>query len=252
MNLSPSQLREGRAFARRIAGVLDSTGFDPASLELELTESQLVQQLESNSDALRLISDLGVRLIVDDFGMGYSSLGYLKRLPIHGLKVDRGFVRDIVTDAHDAAIVRAIISLAQGLKLGVTAEGVETGEQLDRLRGLACDRWQGFLLSPAVEASPSSRRSFSDRDRARVARTAQPGLRQVRVAVGFVARVALRDPGPSLRRRRSPGRAPRPGAVVTRGSRGSPPRGASCPRGIRGRPRRPSRCTTPCRRRRTC
>jgi diguanylate cyclase (GGDEF)-like protein/PAS domain S-box-containing protein len=153
VNLSPSQLREGPAFARRVAGILAATGFDPCCLELELTESVLVQQVESNFEALRMLTDLGARLVVDDFGMGYSSLGYLKRLPIHGLKVDRAFVRDIVVDAHDAAIVRAIVSLARGLSLDVTAEGVETPEQLGRLRELACDRWQGFLLSPAVDAT---------------------------------------------------------------------------------------------------
>src|SRR5262249_17004679 len=115
VNVSPSQLREGPAFAQRVAAILADTGFDPACLELELTESLLVQQIESNFDALKLIAEQGVRIVVDDFGMGYSSLGYLKRLPIHGLKIDRGFIRDIVIDAHDAAIVRAVVSLAHGL-----------------------------------------------------------------------------------------------------------------------------------------
>jgi len=152
VNLSPSQLRDGRGFAHRVATILAETGFDPTCLELEITESLLVNQVESNFDALRLIADLGACLVIDDFGMGYSSLGYLKRLPIHGLKIDRSFVRDIVTDADDAAIVRAVISLARSLQLSVTAEGVETGDQLLRLRELSCERWQGFLLSPAVGA----------------------------------------------------------------------------------------------------
>ena len=153
VNLSPNQLRDGRAFAHRVAAILRDTGFDPACLELEITESLLVHQVESNFEALRLIADLGARLVVDDFGMGYSSLGYLKRLPIHGLKIDRSFVRDIVDDADDAAIVRAVVSLAKSLQLSVTAEGVETRDQLLRLRALGCDRWQGFLLSPAVTAA---------------------------------------------------------------------------------------------------
>jgi diguanylate cyclase (GGDEF)-like protein/PAS domain S-box-containing protein len=152
VNLSPNQLRDGRDFAHRVGAILRDTGFDPTCLELEITESLLVNQVESNFDALRLIADLGARLVVDDFGMGYSSLGYLKRLPIHGLKIDRSFVRDIVADADDAAIVRAVISLARSLQLSVTAEGVETGDQLLRLRELSCERWQGFLLSPAVSA----------------------------------------------------------------------------------------------------
>ncbi len=152
VNLSPGQLRDGRAFAGRVGDILRRTGFDPTCLELEITESLLVQHVESNFEALRTIADLGVRLVVDDFGMGYSSLSYLKRLPIHGLKIDRSFVRDIVVDNDDAAIVRAVISLARSLQLFVTAEGVETDAQRAALQALGCERWQGFLLSPAVEA----------------------------------------------------------------------------------------------------
>ncbi len=153
VNLSPSQLRDARGFAQRVAAILAATGFEPGCLELEITENVLVHQVESNFDALRRIADFGARLVVDDFGMGYSSLGYLKRLPIHGLKIDRSFVRDIADDADGAAIVRAVVSLARSLQLTVTAEGVETAGQLQRLRELHCERWQGFLLSPAVDAT---------------------------------------------------------------------------------------------------
>jgi len=153
VNLSPGQLRDGKGFAHRVGAILRATGFDPTCLELEITESLLVQHVESNFEALRTIADLGVRLVVDDFGMGYSSLSYLKRLPIHGLKIDRSFVRDIVVDADDAAIVHAVVSLARSLQLSVTAEGVETEAQRAALRELGCERWQGFLLSPAVDAA---------------------------------------------------------------------------------------------------
>jgi diguanylate cyclase (GGDEF)-like protein/PAS domain S-box-containing protein len=164
VNLSPNQLRDGSAFGERIAAILRDTGIDPACLELEITESLLVHQVESNFEALRRIADLGARLVVDDFGVGYSSLGYLKRLPIHGLKIDRSFVRDIVADADDAAIVRAVASLAKSLQLTVTAEGVETGDQLERLRGLHCDRWQGYLLSSAVDAQTFAARFLAPVD----------------------------------------------------------------------------------------
>jgi EAL domain-containing protein (putative c-di-GMP-specific phosphodiesterase class I) len=156
VNVSPSQLRDGRGFAQRVAAILRDTGFDPNCLELEITETLLVHQAETNFETLRLIADLGARLVVDDFGTGYSSLSYLKRLPIHGLKIDRSFVRDIVVDADDAAIVRAVVSLARSLQLNVTAEGVETNGQLDVLQALQCDRWQGYLLSRAICADEFS------------------------------------------------------------------------------------------------
>jgi diguanylate cyclase (GGDEF)-like protein/PAS domain S-box-containing protein len=152
VNLSAGQLRDGRTFADRVAQTLGATGLEPARLELEITESLLVQQVESDFGALRRIAELGVRLVVDDFGMGYSSLSYLKRLPIHGLKIDRSFVRDILSGGDDAAIVRAVISMARSLGLRVTAEGVETQAQLEVLRALGCERWQGYLLSGALPA----------------------------------------------------------------------------------------------------
>jgi diguanylate cyclase (GGDEF)-like protein/PAS domain S-box-containing protein len=153
VNLSAGQLRDGMRFAESVGAIVRATGCDPTLLELEITESLLVAQVESDFAALRRITDLGPRLVVDDFGVGYSSLSYLKRLPIHGLKIDRTFVRDIVADADDAAIVRAVVSLARSLGLAVTAEGVETEEQLAMLRALGCDRWQGYLKTGALPAA---------------------------------------------------------------------------------------------------
>src|SRR3989337_2393660 len=99
---------------------------------------------------LRAVRDLGVRIALDDFGTGYSSLAYLSRLPIDTVKIDRGFVRDMVAKAEDTSIVSAILSLAHALKLKAVAEGVETEEQAELLRLLLCDEMQGYLFSPAV------------------------------------------------------------------------------------------------------
>ena len=163
VNVSAGQLRGGRAFAQKVAAILAQTGLPPACLELEITESVLVDQIESNVETLGAIAALGARIVVDDFGTGYSSLSYLKRLPIHGLKIDRSFVRDVVDDPDDAAIVGAVVSLAKSLELTTTAEGIETVGQLCALRDLGCDAWQGFLFGHPVVAREFEERYLQDR-----------------------------------------------------------------------------------------
>jgi len=133
-----------------VARVLRMSGLPPHLLELELTESILLQDVENNLDTVRQLKALGVRLSIDDFGTGYSSLSYLKRFAVDRLKIDRSFVRDISTDPDDAAIVRAVIQLARSLRLGIIAEGVETHEQLAFLREEGCQEVQGFLFSPPL------------------------------------------------------------------------------------------------------
>ncbi|MBL8533152.1 MAG: EAL domain-containing protein [Betaproteobacteria bacterium] len=143
VNLSPRQFRE-RDLAARIALVLQTTGFDPARLELEVTESSMMENPEAATHILRQLRSSGVRISVDDFGTGYSSLSFLKRFPIDSLKVDQSFVRDVVDDENDASIVRAIIAIGRSMRLSITAEGVETDEQLAFLRAERCDKAQGY------------------------------------------------------------------------------------------------------------
>jgi EAL domain-containing protein (putative c-di-GMP-specific phosphodiesterase class I) len=131
---------------------------DPALLELELTESMLMQNLAEKAVLLNRLGELGVGISIDDFGTGYSSLSYLKTLPVDAIKVDSSFVRDIGVDPNDEAIVRAIIAMAHSLKLSVIAEGVETQAQLESLRALGCDEYQGFLASPALPPAEFDRR----------------------------------------------------------------------------------------------
>jgi len=133
-----------------VLGAASSAGIDPSLLELEITESVLLQDAESTSAALNRLKEAGVALSVDDFGTGYSSLSYLKRFPIDTLKIDQSFVKDLHTDQDDAAICAAILAMAQQLGLNVVAEGVETQEQLDFLRHHNCNQIQGFLCSPPL------------------------------------------------------------------------------------------------------
>lgn len=135
-----------------VANALTSSGLDPAFLELEVTESVLIHNTEKSLEAIQRLKRLGVKLSLDDFGTGFSSLNYLKRLPVDKLKIDRSFVRDIMTDKDDAAIVLSIISLAHTLQKKVIAEGVETREQIGFLRRHRCDEMQGYFFSHPLAA----------------------------------------------------------------------------------------------------
>jgi EAL domain-containing protein (putative c-di-GMP-specific phosphodiesterase class I) len=128
-----------------VGRVLADTAVPPQLLELELTESILLHDVEHTLATVRALKDLGVWLSIDDFGTGYSSLSYLKRFAVDKLKIDQGFVRDIGSDPDDAAIVRAVIQLARSLRLGTIAEGVETAEQLAFLRAEGCEEVQGYF-----------------------------------------------------------------------------------------------------------
>lgn len=146
VNLSARQFYE-RDLVASIGAVLKETGIAPHLLELELTESMMMSDVEHAVAILHDLKGLGVHLSIDDFGTGYSSLAYLKRFPIDLLKIDQSFVRDITVDPDDAAIVRSVISLAHSLRLKVIAEGVETEEQLGYLRQHGCDYMQGYYFS---------------------------------------------------------------------------------------------------------
>jgi len=152
VNLSARQLRHER-FADTVAAALADTGMDPDGLELEITESAVMQQVEASIETLSRVRALGVRLAMDDFGTGYSSLSHLKRLPINTVKIDQSFVREMPADENDAAIVQAIIVLARTLRLDVIAEGVETKEQLAFLHAHGCNAMQGYLFSRPLLAA---------------------------------------------------------------------------------------------------
>ena len=146
VNVSARQFQQ-KDFIDRVIQILEESRLDPSCLELELTETSIMENPESAAKLLTQIRQLGVRVAVDDFGTGYSSLSYLKRLPIDTLKLDRSFVNGVTTDPDDAALVMAIVTLAHNLRLRVVAEGVETNEQLNFLRLLRCDEGQGYLFS---------------------------------------------------------------------------------------------------------
>ncbi|EJM74350.1 putative bifunctional diguanylate cyclase/phosphodiesterase [Pseudomonas sp. GM55] len=151
VNLSVHQLRQGKLVSL-VRQVLEETGLEPRYLELELTESQLLDSVEHIIATFQQLRDLGVKLAIDDFGTGYSSLSYLKRIPVDYVKIDQAFIRGLGEASEDAAITRAIIAMAHGLKLKVVAEGVERAEQLEFLKAERCDEVQGYLISRPVEA----------------------------------------------------------------------------------------------------
>jgi EAL domain-containing protein (putative c-di-GMP-specific phosphodiesterase class I) len=151
INISAVELR-AKNFVQDVRLVLQDTGFDPQYLDLELTETFLLQDSRSTTAILQTLWDLGVRFALDDFGTGYSSLSYMRRFPIDTLKIDESFVRDVTSDDESASVVQAIIDMGKGLHMRVVAEGVETSEQLNFLRERACPEAQGFFLARPVIA----------------------------------------------------------------------------------------------------
>jgi diguanylate cyclase (GGDEF)-like protein len=148
VNLSAAQFR-GSRLAEMVISALSAGGLAPGRLELEITESILLEQTEVTLSTLHQLRSLGVRVSLDDFGTGYSSLSYLRSFPFDKIKIDRSFVREVTASANGAAIVRAIASLGASLGMETTAEGVETEEQLDLIRAEGCTEVQGFYFSPA-------------------------------------------------------------------------------------------------------
>ena len=151
VNVAPVQFRQA-GFVEEVAGALATSGLKAEYLELELTERTVMHDAEINLGTLSAINRMGVELALDDFGTGYSSLSYLKRFPVGKLKIDRSFVRDLVSDPDDQAIASTIVLMGHNLRLKVLAEGVESLSQLDLLRRMGCDMAQGFYFSRAVPA----------------------------------------------------------------------------------------------------
>jgi predicted signal transduction protein with EAL and GGDEF domain len=155
VNLSARQFQHP-TLVEDIAHVLDTVGLDSSSLMLEITESLAMRDAGSTASILAQLKGLGVRVAMDDFGTGYSSLSYLQRFPIDVLKIDRSFVSRLGCEPHDAAIVAAVIALARGLSMGVTAEGIETSAQLTQLIALGCERGQGYYFARPLSAGAAS------------------------------------------------------------------------------------------------
>ncbi len=150
VNVSTIDFRQ-RGFVESIARTLKETGLDPTQLELEITESVLMQNVDTTVAILKAVKRLGIRLAIDDFGTGYSSLSYLQKFPVDVLKIDQSFVGDLSIDSNDAKLVSTIISLGKSLNLHIIAEGVETLEQLEFLKAHQCEEAQGYYFSKAVE-----------------------------------------------------------------------------------------------------
>jgi predicted signal transduction protein with EAL and GGDEF domain len=144
VNLSPVQITHGD-LPELVASILIETGLAPGRLELEVTESVLIKDMDRALHVLRRLKALGIRIAMDDFGTGYSSLNYLQSFPFDKLKIDRSFIQNVDHNAHSRAIVRAVVGLGHALKLPVVAEGVETEAQLNVLRTEACEQVQGYL-----------------------------------------------------------------------------------------------------------
>ncbi|MBI1359958.1 MAG: EAL domain-containing protein [Alphaproteobacteria bacterium] len=167
INLSPAQMKNPSLVAT-VINALGAAQLDPSRLEIEITESVLMQETDHNIRTLHALKDLGVRIALDDFGTGYSSLSYLRAFPFDKLKIDQRFVREMETSPDDRAIVRAVISLARDLGMRITAEGVETEAQADLLADLGCMEVQGYLYSRPVPANELERKDPLERKMPRV------------------------------------------------------------------------------------
>lgn len=169
VNLSPAQFKGG-GISQLIISTLSDSGLSPKRLELEITESLLMQNHEEISGILHQLRSLGVRIAMDDFGTGYSSLNNLLRFPIDKIKIDRSFITDIRTDSNSVAIVRAVVSLARSLGITITAEGVETIEQLNIVCQEGCCEMQGYFVSPPLEGDAAD--AFLKKEREKAGRDA--------------------------------------------------------------------------------
>ena len=152
VNVSGIQFRQVN-FIEQVSSILKETGLDPRYLQLELTESTIMQNSESTIKKLRALHDMGVKTSIDDFGTGYSSLKYLKHFPLDTLKIDTSFIKEVTTSQVDQSIVKAIITLAHNFNLKVVAEGVEERGQLTYLRECGCEAAQGYLICPPVNSA---------------------------------------------------------------------------------------------------
>ena len=160
VNVSAIQLREA-GFVDQVRRILEPVPRDERGLDIEITESLLLDNVSGAIEKLNEIRSMGVEVAIDDFGTGYSSLAYLNKLPIHLLKIDRSFVTGLVNEAESSSIISAIIALARGLRLKVVAEGVETEEQARLLHLLRCDQLQGFLTGAPMCREELERTFFS-------------------------------------------------------------------------------------------
>lgn len=155
VNLSARQFQQ-QDLVKTITQILQETKTEPCYLELEITESTVMQDVNFTITILQELRDMGIQIAMDDFGTGYSSLNSIKHFPLHTLKIDQSFVRDLMTDPSDAAIAKAVVALGKGLNLQILAEGVETIEQLEFLRALGCDSAQGYFFSKPLPAEEIS------------------------------------------------------------------------------------------------
>lgn len=163
VNLSKVQFQQSD-FVDKVKQILNETGLSPEHLELEITESMTMHDMEIAVQQLNELRELGIKVAIDDFGTGYSSLGYMKKLPVHTIKIDRSFVMNVPNDPVDSAIISSMIGMAHELNLNVVAEGVETEEQLHFLRKKKCQEVQGFLFSPPVPSTDIEHLLFNNKN----------------------------------------------------------------------------------------